>query len=61
MKCYVLAGCCISCVVHVKSRQLRQPEALGISAEMKFKVCAFYFRFFLIFFYHSDIVSKYYL
>ncbi|XP_047341118.1 ferredoxin C 2, chloroplastic isoform X2 [Impatiens glandulifera] len=30
-----LAGCCTSCAVRVKSGQLRQPEALGISAELK--------------------------
>lgn len=28
-------GCCTSCAVRVKSGQLRQPEALGISAELK--------------------------
>ncbi|XP_012080891.1 ferredoxin C 2, chloroplastic isoform X2 [Jatropha curcas] len=32
-----LAGCCTSCAVRVKSGQLRQPEALGISAELKSK------------------------
>ncbi|XP_073052152.1 ferredoxin C 2, chloroplastic-like isoform X2 [Primulina eburnea] len=30
-------GCCTSCAVRVKSGQLRQPEALGISAELKDK------------------------
>ncbi|XP_024026521.1 uncharacterized protein LOC21406051 [Morus notabilis] len=30
-------GCCTSCAVRVKSGQLRQPEALGISAELKEK------------------------
>ncbi|KAM0951284.1 putative 2Fe-2S ferredoxin-type iron-sulfur binding domain, Beta-grasp domain superfamily [Dioscorea sansibarensis] len=30
-------GCCTSCAVRVKSGQLRQPEALGISAELKSK------------------------
>ncbi|TYH40492.1 hypothetical protein ES332_D12G250600v1 [Gossypium tomentosum] len=30
-------GCCTSCAVHVKSGQIRQPEALGISAELKAK------------------------
>ena len=33
-----VAGCCTSCAVRVKSGQLRQPEALGISAELKSKV-----------------------
>ncbi|KAF3644539.1 Ferredoxin-2 [Capsicum annuum] len=33
----LLAGCCTSCAVRVKSGQLRQPEALGISAELKSK------------------------
>ncbi|CAI9095403.1 OLC1v1031351C2 [Oldenlandia corymbosa var. corymbosa] len=28
-------GCCTSCAVRVKSGQLRQPEALGISAELR--------------------------
>ncbi|XP_057520385.1 ferredoxin C 2, chloroplastic [Amaranthus tricolor] len=28
-------GCCTSCAVRIKSGQLRQPEALGISAELK--------------------------
>ncbi|CAK7356165.1 unnamed protein product [Dovyalis caffra] len=30
-------GCCTSCAVRVKSGQLRQPEALGISTELKSK------------------------
>eukprot|EP00258_Populus_trichocarpa_P037055 XP_024453074.1 ferredoxin-1, chloroplastic isoform X3 [Populus trichocarpa] len=30
-------GCCTSCAVRVKSGQLRQPEALGISVELKSK------------------------
>ncbi|KAI3828695.1 hypothetical protein L1987_02803 [Smallanthus sonchifolius] len=30
-------GCCTSCAVRIKSGQLRQPEALGISAELKAK------------------------
>ncbi|XP_065876928.1 ferredoxin C 2, chloroplastic [Euphorbia lathyris] len=30
-------GCCTSCAVRVKSGELRQPEALGISAELKSK------------------------
>ncbi|XWS49241.1 hypothetical protein CRYUN_Cryun13aG0147100 [Craigia yunnanensis] len=30
-------GCCTSCAVRVKSGQVRQPEALGISAELKEK------------------------
>ncbi|KAE8661874.1 hypothetical protein F3Y22_tig00113722pilonHSYRG00221 [Hibiscus syriacus] len=30
-------GCCTSCAVRVKSGQIRQPEALGISAELKAK------------------------
>nr|XP_034922068.1 ferredoxin C 2, chloroplastic-like [Populus alba] len=30
-------GCCTSCAVLVKSGQLRQPEALGISVELKSK------------------------
>ncbi|KAL0395089.1 UNVERIFIED_CONTAM: Ferredoxin C 2, chloroplastic [Sesamum latifolium] len=33
----VYLGCCTSCAVRVKSGQLRQPEALGISAELKSK------------------------
>ncbi|CAI9772479.1 unnamed protein product [Fraxinus pennsylvanica] len=32
-----LRSCCTSCAVRVKSGQLRQPEALGISAELKSK------------------------
>ncbi|EXB99751.1 hypothetical protein L484_023282 [Morus notabilis] len=36
-----LAGCCTSCAVRVKSGQLRQPEALGISAELKEKACGY--------------------
>uniref|UniRef100_A0A1D1Z3M5 Ferredoxin-2 n=1 Tax=Anthurium amnicola TaxID=1678845 RepID=A0A1D1Z3M5_9ARAE len=28
-------GCCTSCAVRVRSGQIRQPEALGISAELK--------------------------
>ncbi|MBA0621513.1 hypothetical protein Godav_007127 [Gossypium davidsonii] len=32
-----MAGCCTSCAVRVKSGQIRQPEALGISAELKAK------------------------
>ncbi|XP_039829561.1 ferredoxin C 2, chloroplastic-like [Panicum virgatum] len=28
-------GCCTSCAVRIKSGQIRQPEALGISAELK--------------------------
>ncbi|KAF9618197.1 hypothetical protein IFM89_000666 [Coptis chinensis] len=34
-------GCCTSCAVRVKSGQLRQPEALGISAELKSKVVGY--------------------
>ncbi|KAK2969518.1 hypothetical protein RJ640_029811 [Escallonia rubra] len=30
-------GCCTSCAVRIKSGELRQPEALGISAELKAK------------------------
>ncbi|KAI4311594.1 hypothetical protein MLD38_036478 [Melastoma candidum] len=30
-------GCCTSCAVRVKEGQIRQPEALGISAELKSK------------------------
>ncbi|CAD5171468.1 unnamed protein product [Musa acuminata subsp. malaccensis] len=30
-------GCCTSCAVRVRSGQIRQPEALGISAELKAK------------------------
>ncbi|XP_030501153.2 ferredoxin C 2, chloroplastic [Cannabis sativa] len=30
-------GCCTSCAVRVKSGELRQPEALGISSELKAK------------------------
>nr|GMC80645.1 ferredoxin C 2, chloroplastic [Ipomoea batatas] len=30
-------GCCTSCAVRVKSGQIRQPEALGISNELKMK------------------------
>jgi len=32
------AGCCTSCAVRVKSGELRQPQALGISAELKSQV-----------------------
>ncbi|XP_003561243.1 ferredoxin, chloroplastic [Brachypodium distachyon] len=28
-------GCCTSCAVRIKSGQIRQPEALGISAELR--------------------------
>ncbi|CAH9114084.1 unnamed protein product [Cuscuta europaea] len=31
-------GCCTSCAVRVKSGKIRQPEALGISNELKKKV-----------------------
>ncbi|XP_010909719.2 ferredoxin C 2, chloroplastic [Elaeis guineensis] len=30
-------GCCTSCAVRIKSGQIKQPEALGISAELKSK------------------------
>jgi len=30
-----IAGCCTSCAVRIKNGQIRQPEALGISAELK--------------------------
>ncbi|KAL1333243.1 hypothetical protein HN51_062007 [Arachis hypogaea] len=30
-------GCCTSCAVRIKNGQIRQPEALGISAELKEK------------------------
>ncbi|XP_008644598.1 uncharacterized protein [Zea mays] len=33
----LLTGCCTSCAVRIKSGQIRQPEALGISAELKDK------------------------
>ncbi|GFZ17074.1 2Fe-2S ferredoxin-like superfamily protein [Actinidia rufa] len=36
-------GCCTSCAVRIKSGQIRQPEALGISAELKSKACKIYF------------------
>ncbi|KAE8712762.1 hypothetical protein F3Y22_tig00110229pilonHSYRG00024 [Hibiscus syriacus] len=32
-----LLGCCTSCAVRIKSGEIRQPEALGISAELKAK------------------------
>ena len=35
---YSVTGCCTSCAVRIKSGQLRQPEALGISAELKSQV-----------------------
>lgn len=38
-KAHCLTGCCTSCAVRVKSGQIRQPEALGISGELKSKVC----------------------
>lgn len=38
-------GCCTSCAVRVKSGQIRQPEALGISAELKAKAWLLCFRF----------------
>ncbi|KAG1328338.1 putative ferredoxin C 2, chloroplastic [Cocos nucifera] len=31
-------GCCTSCAVRIRSGQIKQPEALGISAELKSKV-----------------------
>ena len=34
---FLYAGCCTSCAVRIKSGQIRQPEALGISAELKSK------------------------
>ncbi|XP_016490580.1 ferredoxin C 2, chloroplastic-like isoform X2 [Nicotiana tabacum] len=37
LRSHSLAGCCTSCAVRVKSGELRQPEALGISAELKSK------------------------
>ncbi|KAM7525408.1 hypothetical protein LguiA_015310 [Lonicera macranthoides] len=36
-------GCCTSCAVRIKSGEIRQPEALGISAELKSKACSFPF------------------
>lgn len=33
-----MTGCCTSCAVRIKSGEIRQPEALGISAELKSKV-----------------------
>ena len=36
---FLYAGCCTSCAVRIKSGQLRQPEALGISAELISKAC----------------------
>lgn len=35
----LLIGCCTSCAVRIKSGELRQPEALGISAELKEQAC----------------------
>uniref|UniRef100_A0A8R7U4C8 2Fe-2S ferredoxin-type domain-containing protein n=1 Tax=Triticum urartu TaxID=4572 RepID=A0A8R7U4C8_TRIUA len=31
-------GCCTSCAVRIKSGQIRQPEALGISADLREQV-----------------------
>lgn len=39
-----LAGCCTSCAVRVKSGELRQPQALGISAELKSQVISLFLR-----------------
>ncbi|OVA13498.1 hypothetical protein BVC80_379g24 [Macleaya cordata] len=33
----VFISCCTSCAVRIKSGEIRQPEALGISAELKAK------------------------
>lgn len=38
------AGCCTSCAVRVKSGELRQPQALGISAELKSQVISLFLR-----------------
>lgn len=37
-----LAGCCTSCAVRVKSGELNQPQALGISAELKSQVISLF-------------------
>ena len=34
---HFIAGCCTSCAVRIKKGQIRQPEALGISAELRDK------------------------
>lgn len=39
VKIFCMAGCCTSCAVRIKSGEIRQPEALGISAELKSKAC----------------------
>ncbi|KAG6513878.1 hypothetical protein ZIOFF_024215 [Zingiber officinale] len=41
------SGCCTSCAIRIKSGQIRQPQALGISAELKDKV-GYIFMIFLI-------------
>ncbi|TKY55562.1 Ferredoxin-2 protein [Spatholobus suberectus] len=39
-------GCCTSCAVRIKDGQIRQPEALGISAELKEKaLCEIFIAF----------------
>ncbi|KAJ0110839.1 hypothetical protein Patl1_03475 [Pistacia atlantica] len=48
-------GCCTSCAVRIKSGQISQPEALGISAELKSKAC-FGISHFL--FWHCLCVNK---
>ncbi|THG07938.1 hypothetical protein TEA_023337 [Camellia sinensis var. sinensis] len=41
-------GCCTSCAVRIKSGQIRQPEALGISAELKSKACKIHLGYALL-------------
>ncbi|KHN45969.1 Ferredoxin-2 [Glycine soja] len=38
-------GCCTSCAVRIKKGQIRQPEALGISAELRDKARVYWLQF----------------
>lgn len=51
-------GCCTSCAVRIKSGQIKQPEALGISAELKSKVLLL---FFILRFITKDSAVNWYL
>ncbi|OMO93182.1 hypothetical protein COLO4_17063 [Corchorus olitorius] len=48
-------GCCTSCAVRIKSGQIRQPEALGISAELKEKACIYGYALLCVGFPSSDL------
>lgn len=50
------AGCCTSCAVRIKNGQIRQPEALGISAELKDKARVTHlYSMFMIFFFNYTL------